>query len=154
MWWCTALTSSRQATAAKSFPSKPLTTSPPDCTLTPATPKIPTTDQLVDKGGRCKDPFRGEMSYGVCSADSAASLSTQQRCIDSMEHIRWPLVQDEKPRKVAGGGVSPFKGASGALAGSAGPYHMASGATWYVQGGLEGSAERISDGVWCKLGPR
>ena len=71
-----------------------------------------------------------------------------------MEHIRWPLVQDEKPRKVAGGGVSPFKGASGALAGSAGPYHMASGATWYVQGGLEGSAERISDGVWCKLGPR
>ena len=46
---------------AKSFPSKPLEPPPalaPDCTLTLVTLKILSTDQLVDKAARRKDPFR------------------------------------------------------------------------------------------------
>ena len=128
-------------------------------------------NQLVDKVGGCKarqGPIK-KCTEGWCHMASAAG-SEIVRCIagGSMEHIRWPLVQDQKPRKVASS-LDPFKGVSGALPacqGSAGPYNMASGATWEVQGGpctarlascRACTARLAGEDIrwrWCKLGPR
>ena len=90
------------------------------------------------------------MSYGVCCrlGDCIAG--------GSMEHIRWPLVQDQKPRKVASS-LDPFKGVSGALPacqGGAGPYNMASGATWEVQGGPCTARLAGEDIRWCLVQAR
>ena len=80
----------------KSFPSKP---PPPDCTLlTLVTVKILTKDQLFDIVPTCKGTFGELGGPGTWRLSPALKPCTLQRCI---EHIRWPLLEDEKPTKVA-----------------------------------------------------